>query len=44
MRKLLEITLIILLPIVWGLGVEYLFEWRRRRKLARLKRTEEAAR
>jgi len=28
----LEIILLIVLPFLWGLGVEYIFEWYRRKK------------
>jgi len=33
----LEIILLIVLPFLWGLGVEYIFEWYRRKKLSRNK-------
>jgi hypothetical protein len=30
-----KIPLLILLPLAWGLGVEFVFEWARRRRAAR---------
>jgi len=29
---MIEVILLIVLPLLWGLGVEYVFEWFRRKK------------
>ena len=32
MPRFLEIASYVVLPLAWGLGVEFLFEWARRRR------------